>query len=150
MMRGMAQPSIACPGIELPVAWRSMPFRSLSFDRPLHAALARLTGGVSPAALTQEYVYWAPHFLLSLDKQLSMAERAVRSASRWFDDGVRACVDLSAWGYSAVHHDGSWWPCWQAWLVRRSSGHVTSPPMGGKRQGQAPFDEAPGSYVRRP
>ena len=42
----------------------------LSFDRPLHAAIARLTAGLSPAALFQAYADWAQHLLFSPDKQI--------------------------------------------------------------------------------
>ena len=48
----------------------------LSFDRPLHAALARLTAGLSPSALFQAYADWAQHLLFSPDKQLELAEES--------------------------------------------------------------------------
>jgi polyhydroxyalkanoate synthase subunit PhaC len=37
----------------------------LSFDRPLHATMARFTGGVSPSALSQAYIDWFQHLLFS-------------------------------------------------------------------------------------
>ena len=50
----------------------------LSFDRPLHAAIARLTAGLSPAALFQAYTDWAQHLLFSPDKQIELAGEAVQ------------------------------------------------------------------------
>ena len=39
-------------------------------DRSLHAAAARLTGGLSPAALTQAYLDWATHLANAPGKRL--------------------------------------------------------------------------------
>ena len=47
----------------------------LSFDRTLHAAIARFTAGLSPSALFQAYADWTQHLLFSPDKQLELAER---------------------------------------------------------------------------
>lgn len=52
--------------------------RAASFDRPLHAALARLTAGVSPAALGLAWADWVQHLLVSPDKQLELAGKAVQ------------------------------------------------------------------------
>lgn len=59
--------------------------RKLSFDRPLHAATARLTAGISPAALVQAYTDWAQHLLFSPDKQADLVERALRKWTRYFN-----------------------------------------------------------------
>lgn len=48
-------------------------------DRHLHAALAPLTVGVSPVALTQAFGDWAQHLLLSPDKQIELSEKALRA-----------------------------------------------------------------------
>ena len=58
-------------------------------------------------------------------------------------------VDPDAWQQSAVHHEGSWWPCWQKWLVKHSSGQIAPPPMGAAR-GYRPLGDAPGTYVLEP
>lgn len=55
-------------------------------------------------------------------------------------------VDPDAWQQSAVHHEGSWWPCWQKWLVKHSSGQTVPPPMGTARA-YRPLGDAPGTYV---
>jgi polyhydroxyalkanoate synthase len=56
-------------------------------------------------------------------------------------------VDPDAWQQTAVHHDGSWWPCWRDWLARHSSGPVQPPLMGAPAKGCDVLADAPGSYV---
>jgi polyhydroxyalkanoate synthase len=65
--------------------------RAFSFDRPLHAATARLTAGVSPAALAQAYTDWAQHLLMSPDKQIELVEKTARKWSRYLEYCPRAC-----------------------------------------------------------
>nr|WP_271594723.1 poly-beta-hydroxybutyrate polymerase N-terminal domain-containing protein [Bradyrhizobium sp. CCBAU 65884] len=48
-------------------------------DRSFHAALARLTGGISPAALALAFADWQLHLLASPGKQASLAERAIQN-----------------------------------------------------------------------
>ena len=57
-------------------------------------------------------------------------------------------VDPDAWHKRAMHHDGSWWPCWESWLVRHSSERKITPPlMGARGRGLIPLCDAPGDYV---
>ncbi|MCT8971519.1 PHA/PHB synthase family protein [Microbaculum marinisediminis] len=67
--------------------------RPFSFDRPLHAATARLTAGISPAALMLAHVDWAQHLLRSPDKQAELLGKAVRKWIRYADYSLRACGD---------------------------------------------------------
>jgi polyhydroxyalkanoate synthase len=53
-----------------------------SIDRRVHAGVARLTGGLSPAALAGAYFDWATHLLFSPGKQAQLAGKAVRKWSR--------------------------------------------------------------------
>lgn len=50
-------------------------------------------------------------------------------------------IDADSWQRDVPHHDGSWWPAWQAWLAQHSDAQVAPPPMG------AALDDAPGRYV---
>jgi polyhydroxyalkanoate synthase len=59
-------------------------------------------------------------------------------------------VDPDAWQRSAVHHERSWWPCWQGWLVKHSSDQGPPPSMGAAQKGYPPLADAPGSYVTEP
>ena len=52
-------------------------------DRSLHAAIARLTGGLSPAALAQAYWDWATHLAAAPGKRMQLVDKAVRKAMRF-------------------------------------------------------------------
>ena len=57
-------------------------------------------------------------------------------------------VAPDAWQRSAVHHEGSWWPCWQGWLFKHSSDERAPPPaLGAPSKGYTPLCDAPGTYV---
>ncbi len=50
-------------------------------------------------------------------------------------------IDADSWQRDVPHHDGSWWPAWQAWLAQRPGAQAAPPAMG------AALGDAPGSYV---
>jgi poly[(R)-3-hydroxyalkanoate] polymerase subunit PhaC len=54
-----------------------------TLDRLLHSSLARLTGGLSPAALGAAYFDWATHLAFSPHKQLELGQKAARQWLRW-------------------------------------------------------------------
>jgi polyhydroxyalkanoate synthase len=56
-------------------------------------------------------------------------------------------VDPDAWQALAPSHEGSWWPAWQTWLERHSSGSVPVPAMGAPERGYPPLGPAPGTCV---
>lgn len=62
-------------------------------------------------------------------------------------DDLDAYVDPDVWQKQANHHEGSWWPCWQNWLLRYSGDPVKPPKPGGSRRGYKPLCDAPGTYV---
>lgn len=47
-------------------------------DRSLHAAMARFTAGLSPAALIEAYMDWAIHLVTSPGKQMQLLEKATK------------------------------------------------------------------------
>ena len=49
-------------------------------DRALHAAVARLTGGISPVALSLAFVDWAWHLAAAPQRQLEIGQEAMRNA----------------------------------------------------------------------
>ncbi len=53
-----------------------------------------------------------------------------------------AFQDPQQWLEQAHREDGSWWPCWTAWLARHGSG-LTDPP----RIDEPALGDAPGTYV---
>ncbi|HEY7665325.1 MAG TPA: alpha/beta fold hydrolase [Xanthobacteraceae bacterium] len=62
-------------------------------DRSLHAAVARFTAGLSPAALAHAYLDWATHLIYSPGKRLQLVDKAVRKAVR-FANYASHCVAL--------------------------------------------------------
>jgi poly[(R)-3-hydroxyalkanoate] polymerase subunit PhaC len=62
-------------------------------DRSLHAAVARFTAGLSPAALAHAYLDWATHLTYSPGKRLQLVDKAVRKAVR-FTNYASHCVPL--------------------------------------------------------
>ncbi|WP_374372362.1 PHA/PHB synthase family protein [Dongia sp.] len=60
--------------------WGSVSGETL--DRQVHAALARLTAGLSPASLLEAYGDWAVHLAISPGKQAQLLQKAVRKTLR--------------------------------------------------------------------
>jgi polyhydroxyalkanoate synthase subunit PhaC len=52
-------------------------------DRSLHAAVAHVTGGLSPAALAQAHLDWATHLANAPGKRMQLVDKAVRKAVRF-------------------------------------------------------------------
>jgi polyhydroxyalkanoate synthase len=52
------------------------------FDRTCHAMLARLTGGLSPLALSLAYLDWSAHLATAPQRRMEMAQNVVRDAGR--------------------------------------------------------------------
>jgi polyhydroxyalkanoate synthase len=52
-------------------------------DRSLHAAIARFTAGLSPAALAQAYLDWATHLASAPGKRLQLVDKTMRKAVRF-------------------------------------------------------------------
>jgi polyhydroxyalkanoate synthase len=61
-------------------------------DRSLHAAIARFTNGLSPAALAHAYLDWATHFAYSPGKQLQLVDKAMRKAVRFINYACRCAI----------------------------------------------------------
>ena len=55
----------------------------LELDRPVHAQLARMTQGVSPAFLGNAYIDWLTHLALSPGKQAELVEKAMHKTLRF-------------------------------------------------------------------
>jgi polyhydroxyalkanoate synthase len=51
-------------------------------DRSVHAAVARMTGGLSPAALTQAYADWAIHLAAAPGKQAQLVQKGLKKGAR--------------------------------------------------------------------
>lgn len=88
-----------------------------SFDRPLHAAVARFTAGISPAALSQAYTDWLDHFAFSPDKQRELVELAAHQWARYLEYCPRACGEPNcACGVESLPQDKRFaGKAWQKW-----------------------------------
>src|SRR5665647_3121348 len=64
-------------------------------DRSLHAAAARFTMGLSPAALAKAYMDWATHLALSPGKRLQLVDKATRKAVRFANYAGRSALQSS-------------------------------------------------------
>ncbi len=100
-------------------------------DRSLHAAVARFTAGLSPAALAHAYLDWATHLAASPGKRWQLVTKAVRKAVRFSSYCARApqgcprCIeplpqdkrfageDWQKWPYNFIHQafllNQQWW-----------------------------------------
>jgi polyhydroxyalkanoate synthase len=58
----------------------------------------------------------------------------------WTNEGLPPTAEQ--WLETATRHEGSWWPEWQAWLVRDGGERVRA------RRPKKEIEPAPGSYVR--
>src|SRR6516164_9259271 len=52
-------------------------------DRSLHAATARFSAGLSPAALAHAYFDWATHLAYAPGKRMQLIDKAMRKALRF-------------------------------------------------------------------
>jgi len=62
-------------------------------DRSLHAAAARFTLGLSPAALTHAYLDWATHLAYAPGKRLQLADKALRKMVRFANYLCRCAME---------------------------------------------------------
>ena len=61
-------------------------------DRSLHAAGARFTAGLSPAALADAYLDWLTHLTYAPGKRLQLVDKATRKAVRFANYASRCAV----------------------------------------------------------
>ncbi len=57
------------------------------------------------------------------------------------------CVDPQTWQAATSRTEGSWWPAWQTWLLKHSTGPAPAPAMGCPEKGYLALGDAPGTYV---
>lgn len=70
--------------------------------------------------------------------------RSYQYATRVADEPY---IDPDTWQAAAPTQEGSWWPIWQAWLAKRSSGRGVPPCIGAPTCGYPLLGDAPGTYV---
>ncbi|MCE9523127.1 MAG: poly-beta-hydroxybutyrate polymerase N-terminal domain-containing protein [Alphaproteobacteria bacterium] len=67
-------------------------------DRSFHAAMARTTRGLSPAALGQAYLDWWMHLVFSPGKQMQLAEKAQKKIARFTHHAINYTTMRLVWG----------------------------------------------------
>jgi polyhydroxyalkanoate synthase len=94
-------------------------------DRSIHAAVARFTGGLSPAALTEAYLDWATHLANAPGKRLQLTEKAMRKAMRFAryasqcaieGKPAAACIEPLPQDHRFVSEEWQKWP--YAWIYQ--------------------------------
>jgi len=56
-------------------------------------------------------------------------------------------IGSSLWQEQTPRQEGSWWPAWEDWLCRHSTGRAAPPAMGAPERGYPVLDDAPGTCV---
>ena len=104
-------------------------------DRSLHAAIARYTGGISPAALAQAYLDWATHLTDAPGKRLALVDKASRKALRFANYAYRFalsggktenCIEPLPQDHRFVSDDWQKWPynfIYQGFLLQQQWWH---------------------------
>ena len=113
-----------------------------SFDRLLHAGLARMTLGISPASLALAWSDWALHLAMSPGKWERMAEKFLRKQIRFATYAVRSATDpsqpccIEPLPQDARFRGPHWqrWPytlVWQGFLLQQQWWHSATTGIGG-------------------
>jgi len=85
------------PDTSLSVPDAKTPSTFESFDRSLHADMARWTGGLSPAALMLAFADWRLHFAASPGKRLSLARDVINDTLRLVDVSTHWASGFRPW-----------------------------------------------------
>ncbi len=104
-------------------------------DRSLHAATARFTGGLSPAALVAAYLDWATHLANAPGKRLALIDKAKRKALRFANYAYRygieggkteCCIEPLPQDHRFVNEEWQKWPynfIYQTFLLQQQWWH---------------------------
>ena len=104
-------------------------------DRSLHAAIARFTGGLSPAALAHAYLDWATHLAYAPGKRLQLVDKAIRKGIRFGNyfgryavegEDTECCIEPLPQDQRFVDENWQKWPfnfIYQAFLLQQQWWH---------------------------
>lgn len=89
-----------------------------------------------------------PRFVLAASGHVAgvINPPARNKRSYWTHDDLNG--DAADWLEKAEEKPGSWWPDWDAWMKRHSSGAVPAPSQPGNARYQV-IEPAPGRYVKQ-
>ena len=125
-------------------------------DRFTHAAIARMTMGVSPAALGMAYLDWLSHLAAAPGKQLELGKKAGHKWARLIRYAARAaanpdcgaCIDPLSHDRQFIGDDWKVWPynvMSQGFLLAQQWWHTATTGV----RGVSPHHEAVVSFVGR-
>lgn len=90
--------AVAEKSSETPTPSAPAPSEPYPVDRAFHAMIARLTGGISPVALSLAYLDWASHLVAAPQRRMEIARDAVRDAGRLLQAATQlASPDHKPW-----------------------------------------------------
>lgn len=104
-------------------------------DRSLHAATARFTAGISPAALAEAYADWATHLTYAPGKRMQLMTKAIRKTARFANyigryavEGgkVDPCIEPLPQDHRFAHDGWQNWPfnvIYQGFLLQQQWWH---------------------------
>jgi polyhydroxyalkanoate synthase len=89
-----------------------------------------------------------PRFVLAASGHVAgvINPPARNKRSHWINDDLSG--DAADWLEKAEERSGSWWPDWDRWMKRHSSGTVAAPTQAGNATYQK-IEDAPGRYVKQ-
>ena len=114
-------------------------------DRSLHAAAARFTMGLSPAALAHACLDWATHLVFSPGKRFQLADKAARKGIRFLsyilrwgleNSEVEPCIEPLPQDQRFRREDWQKWPynfIYQAFLLNQQWWHDSTTAYAGYR-----------------
>lgn len=115
-------------------------YNETTIDRQVHAALARLTFGLSPASLIEAYSDWAMHLAASPGKQATLVQKAVRKGIRlWLHAAhctaeTAPCIDPLPQDKRFVGKEWQTWPfklMYQSFLLNQQWWHNATTDISG-------------------
>jgi polyhydroxyalkanoate synthase len=100
------------------------------------------------AYLSKEFIGKDPRFVLAASGHVAgvINPPARNKRSYWTHDDLSG--EATEWLKKAQEKPGSWWPDWDAWMKRHSSGTVAARTQPGNA-GYPVIEDAPGSYVKQ-
>ncbi len=127
-----------------------------NIDRLLHAAMGKVTHGISPASLALAYADWGLHLMQSPGKWEKLLEKAVRKETWLFNYAMRMCTGstcepcIEPLPQDRRFRDPSWqrWPfslIYQSFLLNQQWWHNATTGIGGVK----PHHEQVVSFMTR-
>jgi len=100
------------------------------------------------AYLSKDLIGTDPRFVLAASGHVAgvINPPARNKRSHWLNDNLKS--DANGWLEKAEEKPGSWWPDWDDWMKRHSSGKIPAPAQAGNANYNV-IEPAPGRYVKQ-